>query len=549
MSDDGATETPPGDTLRADLGLDVDLGIDGIDEAALQKLLEEDPALEAELRAIEEAEAEADALHKANSGGAASSAPPPPPPPPVEGALGGGAALAPLPEADDEPDGPAPEHDDLDDYEVEEGGALSPYLDSDDEPLLPPDGDTELPPGPEALAPIPRINIHIFCSSSRTTAVMERAAADRRLAKAHVTLQTGDARRAAEVYAEQPTPNLLILEADGTPRSLIDGLERLAEVCDPSTRVIVVGEINDIQLYRALMERGVSDYVVKPRTPLQVISAISNLYVDPSAPAIGKSFVFLGARGGVGSSAVCHNVGWLLGEQYQSDTIILDFDLAFGTASLDFEHDPSQGLAEALAAPERLDDVLLDRLLQKCTDRVSLFAAPNILERDYDLPADSFGTVIDIVLKAAPSVVIDLPHLWSKWSRQVLQTADEIVLTATPDLSSFRNAKNIVETLKASRVNDAPPILVLNQTGVPKRPEVPAEQFEEALGIDVFATLPWDPVSFGTAATNAEPLSAVAPKSRGAQAMDRIAARLLGRERSSGGTASLNLKSLFARNR
>ena len=107
--------------------------------------------------------------------------------------------------------------------------------------------------------------------------------------------------------------------------------------------------------------------------------------------------------------------------------------------------------------PNGLNDVLLDRLLQKCSDRLSLFVAPNLLDRDYDLPADSFESVIDTVRQTAPSIAIDLPHMWSSWSKMLLQTADEIVLTATPDLSSFRNAKNIVETIKVHRNNDAPP--------------------------------------------------------------------------------------------
>lgn len=546
-------------------GLGLDLEIEGLDEEALQRLLEEDPALEAELRAIEEAEAQAQTPPLAQE---RSPRPAEAPPTPADAVFGDDpspaetTALAPFPE-----DGHAdfgehpsedelpPAHDDLDDYEIDEartvaaqdhGMPADPFDVDDGVPPLGTGEEAEAASAVEAMAPIPRINIHAFCRSDIATALMQRASVDRRLAKAHVTLHDGDVQRAAEVYADEPSPNLIILEAEKTPQALIRGLEELAQFCDPSTRVIVIGEINDIQLYRALMDRGVSDYIVKPRSPMDVIAAISRLYEDPLAPAVGKSFAFIGARGGVGSSAISHNVAWLMGEVHRSDTIILDFDLAFGTASLDFEHDPSQGLAEALTSPERLDDVLLDRLLQKCTDRLSIFAAPNVLDRDYDLPADSFGAVMDIVLNAAPSVVVDLPHIWSKWTRSVLQTADEIVLTATPDLSSFRNAKNIVETVKGARVNDPAPVLILNQTGVPKRPEVPAEQFEDALGIPVFATLPWDPVAFGTAATNAEPLTTVAPRSKGAAAIEELAARLLGRPVPSAKGRSVDLKSLFA---
>lgn len=393
--------------------------------------------------------------------------------------------------------------------------------------------------------PVPRINIHAFCETDRTCALMEKVANDRRLSKAHVNIFMGGVKKASRHYQQEVTPNLVILETSAGGQAFLDGLNRLAEVCDPSTNVIVTGGINDIRLYRELLERGIRDYIVNPRQPIHLIRAISEIYADPSAPPVGRNVVFVGARGGVGSSTLCHSVGWALSEELQSDSIILDFDLAFGTAGLDFEQDPSQGLTEALEAPERLDDVLLDRLLQKCTDRLSLFTAPNLLDRSYDLPADSYESVLEIVRKAAPNVLIDMPHVWTSWSMSIIQSADEIVLTTTPDLASFRNAKNIIEAIKDARANDAPPLLVINQAGVPKRPEIPVEQFVEALEIEPFAVINWDPVLFGNAATNAEALTVADDKSKAAEAVRQVAARLIGHEAGSSAKKSFDLMSIF----
>ena len=380
------------------------------------------------------------------------------------------------------------------------------------------------------LLQVPRINISVFCQTPALTALAERAASDRRLDKAHVTLQTGDAFRAAQVFAQEPTPNLILLEAGESQGDLIEGLSKLAEVCDPSTQVIIIGAINDIKLYRALMERGISDYLVAPRSPLEIVSAVSSLYADPQSSPVGKTYAFVGARGGTGSSVLCHNVAWAMAERCASDTVVMDMDLPFGTASLDYEQDPSQGLAEALGAPERLDQVLLERLLQKCTERLSLFAAPNLLDRDYDLSPENFEEVVDLVRGVAPSVVLDLPQGWSPWMQKQMQTADRLVITATPDLASFRNAKNIVETLSSARGKDGEPLLVINQAGVKGRPEVTPEQFEEALEIAPFAVIPFEPTEFGTAETNAQALCEAAPKSKGAEAVMRIAGALLDRD-------------------
>lgn len=393
--------------------------------------------------------------------------------------------------------------------------------------------------------PVPRINIDVFCETTEISGLIEATANDRRMAKAHINLSFGGVEKAAQHYQNAATPNLIILETVHGGQQLFDGLAHLAEVCDPSTKVVILGKINDVSLYRELMARGISDYLIAPRAPIQITRAIAGLYLDPSAPPIGKNIVFAGTRGGTGSSTICHNVAWAIAENYANDAVLLDLDLPFGTASLDFAQDPSHGLTEALAAPERLDDVLLDRLLQKCTDRLSLFSAPNILDQDYDVPASSFEEVLDIVRKGAPNIVIDLPHGWSGWTRSILHSADQIILTATPDLSSYRNAKNLIETINATRSNDAPPILVMNQVGVPKRPEVPVEQFAEALDIEPTAIIPWDPVLFGTAATNAETVFQTDAKSKVTGSLDFIAGTILGHHGKKSRKKGFDIKSLL----
>ncbi len=376
--------------------------------------------------------------------------------------------------------------------------------------------------------PVPRISIHAFCESPATTSILEQAAVDRRLAKTHITMHMGGLAKAVDHFQSAATPNLVIVEAAERGAALLAQLGELAQVCDPSTKVIVIGRVNDIALYRELMRQGVSEYLVRPQSPLQVIKSIANLYIDPSAPPIGKTIAFVGARGGVGSSTIAHNVAWCAAEEYKSDTIILDLDLPFGTASLDFEQDPTSGLVEALTSPERLDDVLLDRLLQKHTDRLSLFTAPNLLDRDYNLDDQAFETVVDVVRASAPTIIIDLPHIWTSWSKRLLQTADEIVITAAPDLASFRNTKNLVDVISGARPNDSAPILVLNQFD-PKVSSVQAEQYVEHVGLKPSLVIGWEPQLFHAAATNAAPIVEVGAKSKTAQGLRDLAARVLGR--------------------
>src|SRR5690606_36718454 len=224
-----------------------------------------------------------------------------------------------------------------------------------------------------------------------------------------------------------------------------------------------------------------------------IIDAVSRLYVDPDAPPIGRSIAFMGAKGGTGSSTIAHNIGWCISTGMREDAIITDLDLPFGTAGLDFNQDPAQGIADALTAPERLDDVLLDRLLVKCSDHLSLFAAPAILDRDFDMDGEACESVLEIVRETVPCVIVDLPHVWSTWTKKVLLSADEIVITAMPDLASLRNTKNILDLVKQARPNDSKPHVILNQVGVPKRPEIPVKDFADAIGIEPTLVLPFNP--------------------------------------------------------
>lgn len=375
----------------------------------------------------------------------------------------------------------------------------------------------------ERARPVPRISIQAFCETESSAQAVQAAAEDRRLSKTHVSVHMGGTPAAVAHYQESPTPNLIVIECSATREQLLAELDMLAEHCDAGTKVVVIGHINEVILYRELLKRGVSEYLIAPIAPLDLMESISNLYNDPTSDPVGKVYAFIGAKGGVGSSTICHNASWILSEVLQSDLVIADLDLAFGTTGLDFNQDPVQGIAEALSSPERLDEVLLDRLLTKCSEHLSIFAAPVILERDYDLQVDACETVVDVVRQNVPYVTLDLPHVWTAWSKRLLLQADEVVITAVPDLANLRNAKNIIDLLKQTRKNDNRPHLVLNMTKMPKRPEITARDFEQALDIKVTAEIEFDAETFGQASNNGQMIEELNPKAKAASILRDIA--------------------------
>jgi pilus assembly protein CpaE len=394
----------------------------------------------------------------------------------------------------------------------------------------------------EHIAPAPRVSIQAFCETVETAAAVQAAGGDRRLAKAHLKIQMGGATAAAEAYRNSPTPNVILIESEGRAEELLGNLDLLAEVCDPGTRVVVVGRINDVLFYRELTRRGVSDYLIGPVGTIDIVRAVCGLFSHVDAKPVGRIIAVVGAKGGVGASTVAHNVGWAIARDLALDSVVTDLDLAFGTAGLDFNQDPPQGIADAVFSPDRIDTGFVDRLLSKCTDHLSLLAAPATLDRVYDFNAEAFDAVIDALRTNIPCIILDVPHQWSAWTKRLLVSADEILVVASPDLANLRNAKNIVDMLKSARPNDHRPYYILNQVGVPKRPEIAPGDFAKALEDDPVVVIPFDPQMFGTAANNGQMIAEVSSGHKTAEGFRQLAQILTGRaevKRSRGALASL----------
>jgi pilus assembly protein CpaE len=377
---------------------------------------------------------------------------------------------------------------------------------------------------------VPRIEVSVFCDNQQTGQVLQVAAADRRMARAHVTLQLGGIPAAYQVYQSQPTPNVLVVETHAGRDQLMAELGQLAEVCQANTKVVVIGHVNDVLLYRELVKAGISEYVVAPISAVGFIDVIANLFADPKSGPLGRIVAFVGAKGGVGSSTLAHNLAWATSQRQNVETIITDLDLAFGTASLNFNQDGSGGILEALNAPERVDSTLVERMMTKLGNKLSLLNGPGTVDRDLNIDGHAVEAILGAVRTSAPLIMVDVPNMWAPWIKSTLLNADDIIITATPELPSLRNAKNLLDMLKAARQNDRPPQLIINQVGVPKRPEIAPAEFAKALGVTPLATIPHDPASFGLAQGNGQMLFEVAPKSKTVEILGGIAPILAGHQ-------------------
>jgi pilus assembly protein CpaE len=381
----------------------------------------------------------------------------------------------------------------------------------------------------EHIAPAPRVSVQAFCETVETAAAVQGAGEDRRLDKAHLKIQMGGIAAAIEAYHGSPTPNVIVIEHEGRGDAILAGLDSLAEVCDAGTRVIVIGHVNDVVLYRELVRRGVNDYLMAPIGTIDVVRSVCGLFSAPDAKAVGRIIAIVGAKGGVGASTVAHNVAFAVARELKLDTVVVDLDLGFGTAGLDYNQDPPQGIADAVFSPDRVDNAFIDRLLSKCTDHLSLLAAPATLDRVYDFSAEAFDPIVDSLRATVPCIVLDVPHQWSGWTKKTLIGADDILIVAGPDLANLRNTKNLLDLLKAARPNDRRPRYCLNQIGMAKRPEIKPGDFAKALDDEAAALIPFDPQVFGTAANNGQMIAELSSSHKVAEIFRQLAQGLTGR--------------------
>ncbi|MEI9903700.1 MAG: hypothetical protein WDN06_06700 [Asticcacaulis sp.] len=249
---------------------------------------------------------------------------------------------------------------------------------------------------------IPRIAIHFFPDNETSLQSCDTAALDRRMSRAQCVVKRGGIAEAIETYRHEPTPSLVFVESTARGRDLLDSSANWPRSATPTPRSSSSAPITTFRSNRELIRQGVSDYMVRPGPAAATDQGHLDPVQRPGNAVCRPRHRLRRARGGAGSSSIAHNFAYSLSEQMSANTVIVDFDLPFGTAGLDFNQDPPQGMADALNEPDRLDSVLLDRMLTKCSDKLSLFSSPAALDQDYTADDESYAEVTRKVRSAAP---------------------------------------------------------------------------------------------------------------------------------------------------
>lgn len=339
-------------------------------------------------------------------------------------------------------------------------------------------------------------------------------------------VRDGGSREALEYLTDNAAPGLLIVDITDAPKPLNALLPIVAAFMD-DTKVIAVGNVNDVQFYHEVIEAGVADYMVKPITEKALTAAINRI-TQPTAGTGAddnrRIVTVIGSRGGVGSSLIAVNCAWLMAQEQNRQTTLLDLDLQNGTIALALDVEPTRGLREALEHPARIDSLFISSASVKVGERLHVMAAEESVEEDVHYDASGVTILLDAIKRQSECIVIDLPRSAIKARPRALSAATDIVLVTDLTLAGLRDAIRINAQIQQLAPN-ARLTLVANRCAH-RDAALARSEFERALGHKIDLLLPEDPKAAQQAASAGKPLTAAVPSSKTAVALRQLASRI-----------------------
>jgi pilus assembly protein CpaE len=344
-------------------------------------------------------------------------------------------------------------------------------------------------------------------------------------------VRPGDLAAARKAIDPKAPPDLMLLDISGSADP-VAALDEIMQQCPRSTRILVIGSVNDVSLYRSLTSLGVIDYLVKPVSGEVLHDALAALLDDRGPDGGGpqtRVTAFLGARGGIGTTSIAVATAWYFVHEFHQRAALIDLDLHFGTLALGLDLEPARGLREALEHPERIDSLLISSAMSSAGDRLKVLAGEESLDETMHFHTEGFAPLFGLLANDFDQVVIDLPRTLDDGSRHVISNVDSFLLVTDLSLAGLRDALRIMDLVK--RIGSkASPIVVASQVGAPHRGEISQREFERGLGQNIDHVITYDPKAAVTMARHGKAMPAVARTSKAAEEILALAQRLSGRE-------------------
>ena len=343
----------------------------------------------------------------------------------------------------------------------------------------------------------------------------------------------GGLRNAVQSLSITASPNILLVDLSESGDPLND-INALAEVCEPGTVVIAVGQVNDVRLYRDLLSSGIHDYLLKPLSAGQVRDCLVNaqtIFMTPKnqdAQAVKKhvSTAVVGTRGGVGASTIATSLAWLFSAEHKLPTALLDLDIHFGTGALSLDLEPGRGLTDAIDNPSRIDGLFIERAMIRANDKLAILSAEAPISSPLMTDGAAFVQLEEEFRQAFEMTVIDLPRNMLINFPHLLADVNVVVVATEMTLASARDAIRILSWLK-SNASHARTIVVANKVQ-PAINEISRADFEASIERKINLTVPYDVKAAANSAKLGQTFAEANRSTKAGAVMREIAAAVMG---------------------
>lgn len=360
----------------------------------------------------------------------------------------------------------------------------------------------------------------------------------------------GGLRNAIQSLSVSASPAILLVDLSESGDPLND-INALAEVCEPGTVVIAIGQVNDVRLYRDLLASGIHDYLLKPLSAQAVHDALNNALAVFSAPRGGEgeavkrhiSTAVVGTRGGVGASMLATSLSWLFSQQHDSPTALLDLDVHFGTGALALDLEPGRGLTDAIDNPSRIDGLFIERAMIRANDNLSILSAEAPISQPMMTDGAAFVQLEEEFRQAFEMTVIDMPRNMLINFPQLLGDVNLVIVTCELTLASARDAIRILSWLKTNAAH-AHPMIVANKVQASVA-EISKADFEASIERKIDFTVPYDIKAASNAAKLGQTFVEANKSSKATAAIRQIAERVVGASEDDGEIGQASKKSLL----
>ncbi len=343
----------------------------------------------------------------------------------------------------------------------------------------------------------------------------------------------GGLRNGVQSLSITASPNILMVDLSESGDPLND-INALAEVCEPGTVVIAVGQVNDVRLYRDLVASGIQDYLLKPLSAGQVRDALVSAQAiftaprahDPAAAKRHVSTAIVGTRGGVGASMLATSLAWMFASDHSMPTALLDLDVHFGTGALTLDLEPGRGLTDAIENPSRIDGLFIERAMIRANDNLSILSAEAPINSPLMTDGSAFVQLEEEFRQAFEMTVIDLPRNMLINFPHLLADVNCVVLATEYTLASARDAIRILSWLKANAAH-VQTFVVANKVQAATQ-EISKADFEASIERKVDYTIPYDLKAVTNAAKLGQTFAEANRAAKGGAAVREIANAIIG---------------------